>query len=95
MMYMFVGCNVLIYACHAFSACLLSLLDAPRWDRTYDDDDDDDDESEQFTAGHSCGGGLASTPKCFAQAALSHALRVRSAVQQAGGQHVKVLRCKY
>lgn len=79
--------------------------DAPSWDCTYEDDDN----AEGYSAGYGFGGCYPSSKgcandyynppapntKCFAQAALSNAFRVRNAVRQANNETVKVLRCKY
>lgn len=79
----------------------LSVLNAPAWDHIYDEDEEDEDRGYGY--GCSYGGRFSNTTstssnsssKCFAQAALSNALRVRSAVRQGNNQNVKVLRCKY
>lgn len=75
---------------------VLSLVtDAPRWDQAYDDDLNSDG------SGYGCGDDF--TTKCFAQAALTNSLRIRSSVtlQKSSSVSVnkinnwKALRCKY
>ena len=66
---------------NALSSSLLP-VDAPSWDRIYDEDDEDDNSS----SGYGCWDATASS-KCFAQAALSNSLRVRREMMQKSLRH--------
>lgn len=74
------------------------LADAPRWDQW----DEEDDEEYFSSSGHGggSGGGACAPSKCFAQAALTNALRVRSAIALKGARgqgvhNMQELRSKY